>query len=70
VPLPVALAAARAGERLRLHEDVNPLAVRYFTRRGTYSIARARDELGWEPRTPLGEGLERTCAWLREAAVV
>jgi nucleoside-diphosphate-sugar epimerase len=70
VALPVALAAARVGERLRLHEDVNPLAVRYFTRRGTYSVARAREELGWEPRTTLEDGLERTCAWLRESGVV
>lgn len=28
-------------------------------------ISRARDELGWTPRTPLAEGLRRTLDWLR-----
>jgi len=30
------------------------------------NIARARELLGWEPRTPLDEGLERTIAYFRE----
>ena len=29
-------------------------------------IARARTLLGWEPRVPLREGLERTIAWFRD----
>jgi dTDP-glucose 4,6-dehydratase len=29
-------------------------------------IGRARDRLGWEPRVPLRDGLERTVAWARE----
>jgi dTDP-glucose 4,6-dehydratase len=28
-------------------------------------ISLARDKLGWEPRTPLNEGLRRTIAWFR-----
>ncbi len=28
-------------------------------------ISRARRQLGWEPVVPLGEGLERTLAWVR-----
>lgn len=28
-------------------------------------ITRARDELGWEPRTPLDDGLRRTADWLQ-----
>lgn len=67
VPLPVALAAARVGAALRLDDDVNPLAVRYFARRGSYSIERARRLLGWRPSTALETGLERTVGWLREA---
>jgi nucleoside-diphosphate-sugar epimerase len=66
VPLPVALAGAAVAAKLRIDEDVNPLAVRYFTRRGTYSIERARS-FGWEPGMPLDEGLARTVSWLREA---
>lgn len=30
-------------------------------------IGRARERLGWEPRVPLREGLERTVAWARES---
>jgi nucleoside-diphosphate-sugar epimerase len=30
-------------------------------------ISRARELLGWEPRVPLREGLERTVAWFRQA---
>lgn len=29
-------------------------------------ITKARTRLGWEPRVPLREGLERTVAWYRE----
>ena len=32
----------------------------------TYAdISRARAELGWRPKTPFGEGIDRFCAWLR-----
>jgi UDP-glucuronate 4-epimerase len=35
--------------------------------RQTYAdVTRARDELGYEPRTPLEEGLRRYVGWLRE----
>jgi nucleoside-diphosphate-sugar epimerase len=30
-------------------------------------ISRARDLLGWEPTVPLGEGLERTVEFFRQA---
>lgn len=30
-------------------------------------ISRASDELGWQPRVPLREGLEQTIAWFRAA---
>lgn len=74
LPTPVSLASAAVIQRLmRLRpgdNDINPGAVRYFLRRGTYSIAKARDVLGWAPRVGVDEGLERTCAWLREAGHV
>ena len=31
-------------------------------------ISRARKLLGWEPRVPLREGLERTIAWFRSVS--
>jgi UDP-glucose 4-epimerase len=35
-------------------------------RRSVIDPARARREIGWEPRVPLEEGLARTYAWFRE----
>ena len=70
--LPAPLAAGMAGvvqqaARLRPGDnDVNPRALRYFLRTGTYSNAKARELLGWEPRIGVDEGLARTVAWLRE----
>src|SRR5262249_21772023 len=36
--------------------------------RRSWDTARMRQVLGWEPATPLAEGLARTIAWYREAA--
>ncbi len=70
LPTPVALGAAalvQLAARLRPGDnDINPAAVRYLLRTGTYSNAKARRELGWEPRVGVSEGLARTIAWLRE----
>ena len=38
-------------------------------RRSAADARRAREVLGWEPETELGEGLERTVAWVRSAMV-
>jgi sterol-4alpha-carboxylate 3-dehydrogenase (decarboxylating) len=35
-----------------------------------FSIARARAELGYEPRVSVDEGIERTCAWLEATGQV
>ena len=45
--------------------EMTPGAVDYFLRRGTYSIARARAELGYEPAHDLDAGMAKTEAWLR-----
>ena len=42
----------------------------FVDRRGTVSIQRARDELGWEPATPLEDGLEACAGWAREAGLI
>lgn len=65
LPTPVAKAGAAVLQRVGGDPDVNPRAVEYMTRRGTYSIAKAADLLGWRPQVPVEEGLERTVAWLR-----
>ncbi len=69
LPTPVAIGAAAVVQRVaRLQpgdNDINPGSVRYLLRRGTYSNAKARKVLGWEPRVGVPEGLERTMEWLR-----
>lgn len=43
---------------------ISPEAFEYVTHPGTYSIARIRDDLGWEPHVDLDEGMRRTLAWV------
>lgn len=73
-PTPVARAAAGVAQALgRLGSgdaDLNPRAVDYMLRTGTYSIAKARRLLGWEPLVGVDEGLHATLAWLRERGLV
>lgn len=38
----------------------------FAARKGALDIARARDELGYEPSVPIADGLRRTIAWCRE----
>jgi nucleoside-diphosphate-sugar epimerase len=52
-------AELRGGE-----SDLNPNTVAYLCRRGTYSIEKAREVLGYEPRVGLEEGMERMREWL------
>ena len=60
LPTPVALAltsaAAGVARATRTDSEINPVAVRYFTRRGTYSIAKARRLLAYEPAVDLADG--------------
>jgi nucleoside-diphosphate-sugar epimerase len=70
LPTSVALASAAVIQRVaRLapgDNEINPRAARYLLRTGTYSNAKARQVLGWEPRVGVPEGLERTMDWLGE----
>jgi nucleoside-diphosphate-sugar epimerase len=74
VPTPVARAAATASWLVKRRGsedvDVNPRAVPYLLRTGTYSIAKARDVLGWSPRVPFAEGMPRTLDWLRSEGLL
>ncbi len=67
VPAGVARAAAAVVDRVdrRGTGDVNPRAVAYMMRPGTYSIAKARDLVGYAPAVGLDQGMARTLAWLR-----
>ena len=72
-PTGAAMAAAAVVQRIaRLStddNDVNTASLRYMLRRGTYSNAKARRVLGWEPCTDLATGQRATLAWLREQGV-
>ncbi len=74
LPTPVALGlaggASLAARAARRPTEINPTAVRYFCRPGTYSVDKARRLLGYDPATSLQEGMDRTEAWLREAGLV
>jgi nucleoside-diphosphate-sugar epimerase len=62
-----ATAIQAAAERLKgTPGEVNQNALRYLKRTGTYSIAKARALLGFEPQVDLDEGMRRSEEWLRE----
>jgi nucleoside-diphosphate-sugar epimerase len=56
-------AAAKIGG---IHTEYRRASMRPLARPGTYSIAKARRVLGYEPAVGLDEGMRRTEAWLRE----
>ncbi len=70
LPSPIVIGAAamvqRAARLAPGNNEINPGSVRYMLRKGTYSNAKARHILGWEPKVGLAEGQRRTIAWLRE----
>ena len=75
VPTSVALAAAGLQSRMARARgtitELTPDGVRYLAlRRGTYSIATARELLDWEPQVGLAEGMSRTEAWAREQGFI
>jgi nucleoside-diphosphate-sugar epimerase len=70
-PARAAAAAIDAVARVRgARNEVTPATVDYMMRRGTYSIARARAELGYEPAVDVEEGMRRTEAWLRAGGLL
>ena len=71
VPGNIAVGLAEAGGRLaRLMGRSTELgrgAIGLMSRRGTYSIDKARRLLGFEPKVDLAEGMRRSEAWARAA---
>ncbi|MFC0040773.1 NAD-dependent epimerase/dehydratase family protein [Actinomadura rayongensis] len=53
-----------------VRSELNPVSLRYLTRTGTYSIAKARRTLGYQPAVGLADGMERTRTWLAERGLV
>jgi nucleoside-diphosphate-sugar epimerase len=50
--------------------EATPAAIDYFVRRGSYSIGRAREALGYEPAHDLESGMRKTEQWLREEGLL
>ncbi len=57
-------------QRIRTRRDVRRQRLDYLLRRHTYSNAKARTMLGWEPKIDLGEGMDRCETWLRESGLL
>lgn len=65
--------AAVAGWGVRIaggDTEASATAVDYLCRRGSYSIDRARRDLGFQPAVGLDEGMRRTHRWLGEAGLL
>ncbi|MFI7546777.1 NAD-dependent epimerase/dehydratase family protein [Actinoplanes sp. NPDC049599] len=65
-----ASAAATASALVGRATEINAISMRYFTRTGTYSIAKAGRMLGYAPAVGLAEGMARTEQWLRAQRLV
>jgi nucleoside-diphosphate-sugar epimerase len=61
----LAWALDHGSRALGRENELNTGAITYLSRTGTYSIEKARRELGYEPKIDLDEGMRRTEAWLR-----
>jgi nucleoside-diphosphate-sugar epimerase len=57
--------SALVNRALGKESEMSANAVAYLSRRGTYSIEKARRVLGYQPAVDLDEGFRRTEAWLR-----
>ena len=74
VPTPLALALTAVPEAFGAltnnPTEVRRESMRYLAREGTYSIAKARALLDYEPAIELAEGMRRTELWLRERGLL
>lgn len=76
VVLPTAVAVglgrvASGGARIvGRRTEASAETMHYFTRTGTYSIAKAQRLLGYAPEVDLVDGMRRTEAWLRENSLI
>ncbi len=50
--------------------EATPATIDYLTRRGSYSIERAREALGYEPAHDLDAGMGKTEEWLRAEGLI
>src|SRR3954454_13372832 len=69
VPLAVARTIAATGGRIEKalgrDTEMSAASIDYLAKRGGYSIAKARNILGYAPKVDLAEGMRRSEEWLR-----
>ncbi|POM26440.1 dTDP-glucose 4,6-dehydratase [Actinomadura rubteroloni] len=68
--LPAVAALAALARVARVRSELNPVSLRYLTRTGTYSIAKARRTLGYQPAVVLADGMALTREWLAARGLV
>ncbi len=72
LPLQAALALTKTlwtlNQKFGRKDEISPDAMRMFARPGGYSIAKARHQLGFDPKVSLAEGMSRSEAWLKQNA--
>jgi nucleoside-diphosphate-sugar epimerase len=74
LPRPLLLAAGAVTEVVARLRNAPPLmtarALTFVDRTGTAPTERIRNELGWEPRVDLDEGMRRTEQWARSEGLI
>lgn len=68
--VPLAELAGRALTAIGRTTEISGESMRMLARRGSYSIAKARRVLGYEPKVDLAEGIQRTERWLAERGLL
>jgi nucleoside-diphosphate-sugar epimerase len=61
----------RICQNLKLHiTGLSPILILYYAHKGYYSVTKARQILGYEPRVSLTEGMRQTEVWLRDQHII
>ena len=58
------------GGTISPEDGLTRFAIRYMCTHHYFSIEKARRDFGYDPQVSVDEGLERTCAHLRESGAV
>jgi nucleoside-diphosphate-sugar epimerase len=70
VAVPTARTAGALLRRLRQPSELTDATMLHFTRKNSYSIEKARDLLGYQPRIGLDEGMKNVEAWARQEGIL
>ncbi|CAM3808959.1 NAD-dependent epimerase/dehydratase family protein [Smaragdicoccus niigatensis] len=74
VPTSVAIALSTGSAQLSkftsINAELSPVSVKYLCRTGTYSIDKARQMLGFEPKIDLETGMALTRKWLASEGMI